>query len=110
MRKPAKKKRPEIKPMKVMEAIIIEARNRHDDVLRSMNWDPEYGIQITLMVKEIRALNRWLKQRSQRTQRTQRTKVTKVTKAMCGRLLRRYPEMFAAAMAKQEALRAATAR
>ena len=101
MRKPANSKRPEIKPLKVLEAIIIEARNRHDDVLRSMNWDPDYGIQITLMVKEIRALNRWLKQKTQRT---------KVTKAMCARLLRRYPEMFAAAMAKQEALRAAKAR
>lgn len=45
----------------ILEAIITEARNQHDDILTEQSWNPDYTLEISLRVREIRALAQLLK-------------------------------------------------
>lgn len=55
-------------PVNILKAIIEEARNRHDDILTEESWNPNYTLEISLKVKELRELAGWLKQHNDQAQ------------------------------------------
>jgi hypothetical protein len=50
-----------VPPVSILKAIIEEARNQHDDLLTEESWNPDYTLEISLKVSEIRKLADWLK-------------------------------------------------
>jgi hypothetical protein len=50
-----------VPPVSILKAIVEEARNQHDDILTEESWNPEYTLEISLKVSEIRKLADWLK-------------------------------------------------
>jgi len=57
------------KPVRILRALITEARQRHDDILTEPTWNPDYTLELSLKVSEIRELAAWLKSTPKRKAR-----------------------------------------
>ena len=71
----------------ILEAIIEEARNQHADILTEQSWNSDYTLEISLRVREIRALAQLLKAGGREPTTPESTDVKALASATCSTAL-----------------------